>query len=76
MLNDGEGQFQKRKESDHFSVFRVFEDSEAAIQVDSVMNIVYYMHKDVQKKIRTFGGSQSNGICKIHSKSDQKGEFD
>jgi hypothetical protein len=44
--------------------------------VDSVINIVYYMHKDVQKKIRTFGGSQSDGICKIHSKSNQKGEFD
>ena len=44
MLNDREGQFQKRKESDHFSVFRVFQDSEAAIQVDSVINIVYYMH--------------------------------
>jgi len=67
---------QKGKSPIIFSVFRVFEDSEAAIQVDSVINIVYYMHKDVQKKIRIFGGSQSNGICKIHSKSDQKGEFD
>jgi len=76
VLNDGEGQFPKRKDSDHFSVFRAFEDSEAATQVDSVINIVYYMHKDVQKKIRIFNGSQSNGICKIHSKSDQKGEFD
>ena len=76
MLNDEADQFPKRKESDHFLVFRIFEDSEAAIQVDSVINIVYYMHKDVQKKIRIFGGSQSDGICKIHSKSDQKGEFD
>jgi hypothetical protein len=45
---------QKGKSPIIFSVFRVFEDSEAAIQVDSVMNIVYYMHKDVQKKIRIF----------------------
>jgi hypothetical protein len=50
----GEGQFQKRKESDHFSVFKVFEDPEAAIQVDSVINIVYYMHKEGLKKTWIF----------------------
>jgi hypothetical protein len=44
--------------------------------VGSVINIVYYMHKEGLKKPEFFGGPQSNGICGIHSKSGQKGEFD
>jgi hypothetical protein len=52
------------------------QDSEAAIQVTLVMNIVYYINQGVQKKIGIFRGPKSNGICKIHSKSGQKSEFD
>jgi hypothetical protein len=55
-LNDRELDFPKRKESDHFSVFSVFEGGEAVIQVDSVINIVYYMHEEVLKKYEFFGG--------------------
>jgi len=75
-LNDEKDQFPKRKVSDHFLVFWFLQDSEPAIQVASVINIVYYMHENMLKKSGFFSGPQSNGICKIHSKSDQKGEFD
>ena len=59
-----------------FWFFGFLQDSEPAIQVASVVNIVYYMHENMLKKSGFFRGPQSNGICKIHSKSDQKGEFD
>jgi len=59
-----------------FRFFGVLQDSEATIWVASVINTVYYMHEDVLKKNRIFRSPQSNGIWKIYSKSDQKGEFD
>ena len=59
-----------------FRFFGVFQDSEWAIQVVWVINIVHYMYKNVTKKSGFFRGPKSNGICKIHSKSYQNGEFD
>jgi len=51
-------------------------DRNAAVYVDSIMNIIRYMYKNIIQKFHIFRGPQPNDICKILSKSDKKGDFD
>ena len=75
VLNDGKGNSKKGKLPTTVQQRSCFHGRKALIYVASVTSIVYYMYSKVLQKFKFFIGVQCNSICKIVSKSGQKGEF-
>jgi len=58
------------------SIVCYLEGRNAVVNVDSIMDFARYMYKIIYKIFHIFRGPQPNDICKILSKSGQKGDFD